>query len=197
MRFIPIFYFLITLTNVTYSQHFGVKGITEISNNKKINGALGFGGYLLINDYSKKSEILLSTDYCINKRKSEQEKFISEYKRFGGSISFLFIRQAENKLLYKAGPNISFNKVSAKDRGLPSNWIQSYVQQSIGIGCVIGFQSPAILKLPIYLDFFAIPSYLLNIHYSNSSGTLASGSNFSENLLIIQIQAGLSYDLTK
>jgi len=184
----------------SYSQNIGLRANTEFSDIKRINNSLGVGLYLNINDFSKKIEILFSFDFTknekdflpINNNPSNSCVYSSFHKLFF-STSPLYVLPIEEKIKTKIGPVFNYNSINASDDYM--GMISSYKSKHIGFGIIANIQFQKILKLPVNIDIFITPQYLINIKNENSP--IGVKSDYADNLKILNIQVGLSFILNE
>ncbi len=172
-------------------QNIGLRTNTEISENKKINTAIGGGLYLNINDFSEKVEVLFSTDYFIKEKELKEDDLISYYNSLIFGVNGFYVLSIRKNLKTKIGPLLSYNLTNATDRGIVSRWINTYKAKYIGIGITGNIQFKKIFKLPINFDIFVYPTYLINI--KNENDPTGVKSYYADNLKIFNVQLGLSY----
>jgi len=185
----------VLLIQLSFGQNIGLRVNTEFSDNRKINNSLGVGGYLNINNFSKKVELIFSLDFNRNSKKFLDEEFKSTYTRFYFTAGGMYVFSLKEKTKIKIGPSFSYNVINATDGGLISNWINPYKTKSIGTELMTNIHFQEIFKLPINFDIFITPTYLINIKNENNLSSMETGSDYSENLKILNIQMGLSYKI--
>jgi len=176
-------------------QDIGLRANTEFSDNKKINNAFGFGGYVNINDFSKKIELLFSLDYNKNNKIFQDEDFRAKYTRFYFSTNCMYVFILSEKIKLKTGPSLSYNVLKASDEGIYVNWIHPYKTKAIGTGVVVNIQFHDLFNIPISFDIYFTPTYLINIKKDTDLISNTTGSDYSENLKILNLEFGLSYKL--
>ena len=187
---------LITLTCLLYSaycQNVGLRGNMVFSDNRKINNAIGFGGYLNINDFSEKIELLFSLDYNFNNKQFPDEALETTYNRFYFSTNGLYNLSLSEKSKIKIGPGMNYSSINASDGGIILQWINTYKSKYIGTELLTNIHFQEIFKLPINFDIFITPTYLINIQNNNDPKNVES--DYSENLKILNMQLGLSYKI--
>lgn len=185
---------LINLTCSLYSaycQNIGFRGNTVFSDNRKINNAIGFGGYLNINGFSEKIELLFSLDYNFNNKQFPDEGLATTYNRFYFSVNGLYGLSLAEKSKIKIGLGMNYATINASDGGIILQWINTYKSKYIGTELLTNVHFQEIFKLPINFDIFVTPTYLINIQNKNDSQNVES--DYSENLKILNVQLGISY----
>jgi hypothetical protein len=187
------FIILIFWGHFAICQNFGFRGNLELSHNKIINNAHGFGGFVNFRDFSEDIELLISLDYNTYNKQIPDEDLKTTYNRLFFSINGLYNLSLLKKLKLKIGPGISYHITNASDRGIILRWINTYKAKFIGAELVTNFHFPKVLELPINFDIFITPAYLINIE--STSNPLSIKSDYSGNREILNLQIGLSYNI--
>lgn len=158
-------------------QSLGMRVGMEISDNKIINNSPGLGGYLNIDEFSDKFEILIYGNYttkegafndCLD---CSSPDIFTNYKRGDIGVSGLFVIPLIKELNFKFGPDINYNWINASRQGQILSWIESYKARFVGPGIMTNLNYQQVFKLPINIDFFLIPNYLLKVKdFNDQSG---------------------------
>jgi hypothetical protein len=189
IRILVIITFLYSFQS-SYGQNFGLRGNIEFSNSERINNAIGGGLYLDITDSSKKIELLFSGDYCKYKKTFSDKGFESDYLRYYFSINCFYVFHRSEKSKIRIGAFLNHSTIDAGDNFMYGT-INAYKSKFIGTGLTGNLEFKKVFKLPINFDIFVSPTYLINI--KNENDPTGIKSDYSKNLIILNVQLGISY----
>ena len=181
------------LAHWSIGQSIGVRADLEVSDSRKSNKAIGFGAYVNFNNFSDKFEIMLHSDYT---RKNETLRNVEggyiDYSRVAAGVAGLYRMPLTNKIAFKLGPDISYNWTQAFREGNGWTVEDGYRANYAGIGIATNLHFQEVLELPVNLDLFVTPDYLIRTKHTPYNNTHAEKTSKRLN-----IQIGVSYLLRK
>jgi len=191
---------LISSSNLAFSQSFGLRLITDISQEEEINWSTGIGGYLGFSDSVHAFEGLLSCDWSWNETivydclQCSEINASSTYKKISIGIGGLWRFPIKTKLNFKIGPAANYVFSEASYQGLVANWIMQFNSDYVGLGLISNFEIVDLLSSRINLDLFIHPSYLFIVNHTEND---SMNSLYTQNQLLLSLQLGLSYTIEK
>ena len=184
-----------------YSQNIGLRANFDVSETKKITPSFGGGLYLNLTDFSKKIEFILSVDFLANKKNIHFQNdpynggMVTDYNKYVLSVASFYVIPIKDKIKTKIGSILNYNAIIAHDNYYPSNTIDSYKAQYIGVGLIANLQFQKIAKTSFNVDIFITPTYLIKINYESNPTKI--NPDYSKNGLLLNTQLGISYNLFK
>lgn len=183
-----------------YCQNIGLRANIGFSENKEMNTAFGGGLYLNIdNDSLKMFDYILFGDYMSRKNTFNDcleyptPDISTSYKKLSFGLSGLLNNKIHANSRLKIGPSLSYNTLIANRQGQIANWIETFKAKYFGTGLLANIQLQQIFKLPINFDIFISSFYLINI--KDNSNPTGIKSDYSDNLVILNLRFGLSYKM--
>lgn len=189
-RFLLVSGFL-ALTHWSMGQTFGLRAGMETSNSQLADKSLGLGAYVSFDNFSDKFEVMIHGDYFRKKDKviESEGAFYSFDRRVVGVAGLYNFAFSEN-IRFKLGPDINYNWIQAHQRGLVLQWYKPYDGEYTGLGVMTNLHFRQIFDLPINLDVFATPNYLIR---AKAEG----GSMADRTMKQLNLQVGVSYPIRK
>ena len=188
--------FIIGVSGYGYAQNFGLRFNSSLSPAKRINQIYGGGVFVNLNDYSDNVELLLSADLTRGKKKLNSDSLNSDYQNFQIALSALRPVSLSKDLDLKIGPKLSYINTFTIDQKNGSSLINYYQSRYFAAGLVLDLQYQGVFGLPLNIDLFISPDYLINAKNNFSPPGFVSDYS-TKNLSIFNFQFGLSYSLKK
>lgn len=189
-RFLLVAGFLV-LTHWSQGQTVGFRAIAETADNSIADKAFGLGAYVSFNNSSDKFEVMIHGDYVRKKDKlSESGGTIYNYQRRAVGVAGLYRFALADKISFKLGPDFSYNWIEASRRGVMLPFITDYDANYTGLGVMTNLHFEQVFKLPINLELFATPNYLIR-------SKAEKYRNAFKSIKQLNLQVGVSYPIVK
>ena len=199
MKIILISLFSLVLFYSAKCQSIGLRACSVFSDNREINTSLGAGLYVTIEDSLEKFGCVLFVDYLSNNKKFNDcdecitKDIFTSYRNFSFGISALWSKHIYSNTMFKFGLLVNYNIADAKRQGQIANWIETLESNYIGAGVLVNVQFQQLFTLPLNLDIFISPIYLININSETDPSEVKS--DYLNDLQILNIKAGLAYKI--
>ena len=181
----------IALAHWSMGQTVGLRAGAETSDSRIADKSLGLGAYVSFNNFSDKLEVMIHGDYIRKKDElRESEGAYINYERRAVGVAGLYSLSLSDNTSFKLGPDISYNWIEASRKGNGFHWFESYSANYTGLGVMANLHFKQIFELPINLDLFATPNYLIRTKAEENTKAYKSMKQ-------LNLQVGVSYLIRK
>ena len=199
MKKLIIVIICLILYHFSTGQNIGLRASSIFSKNNEMNTAFGGGLFFQSNDSLEKIGCYIYGDFLIKNKNFNNciecptKEVSTSYNNYSLGLSGYIITGITSKFKINIGPSIYYSITNAERTGINSNWIETYDIKSIGPGVLFNLHFNQLFKDSFNFDIFATPTYLVNIE--NKTNPSETNSNYTDNLLVFNLQMGISYKL--